>query len=90
MTQGARVGRGARTALDHVDHELLVVLAADDQAAGAVDRLGLVGGQQAELAVRAEAACLTTARATTKSRRCLTGTPVIGKFCTARSVCTPQ
>ena len=47
------VGRGARAALDDADDELVVPLALDDLLADAVDHVGLVRAERAELAIRA-------------------------------------
>ncbi|MNC43700.1 hypothetical protein D3C75_925750 [compost metagenome] len=48
---GVHVGRGAGPALDHVDHELLVEIAADDPCAGFADRRVLGRAEVAQLAV---------------------------------------
>ena len=47
-------------------------------------------GRWPSLRLARAAACLTMASALTSSGKCPIGTPVIGKFSTARSVCTPQ
>jgi len=49
---GVHVGRGAGSALDHVDDEVLVQLAGDDLVAGGDDRLRLPLVEHAELGVR--------------------------------------
>ena len=48
---GVHVGRGAGTALDHVDDEVLVVAAGDDLVTGRGDGGGAGGVERAELAV---------------------------------------
>ncbi|MNZ82734.1 hypothetical protein D3C78_1014390 [compost metagenome] len=48
---GVHVGRGAGAALDHVDHELVVVLAADQPRAGLADRRMLVAVEVPQLVV---------------------------------------
>src|SRR6202035_346274 len=55
---GVHVGAGARPGLEHVDRELLVVLAVGDFGGGGDDRVGLVGCQQPEVLVDLRASSL--------------------------------
>ena len=48
---GVHVGGGPRTALDHVHHEVAVMVAVDDLLAGPVDRRGDHGVEKTEVAV---------------------------------------
>ncbi|MDT4841914.1 hypothetical protein FQZ97_757910 [compost metagenome] len=49
---GVHVGGSTGATLDHVDHELLVEITADQAGAGLADRRMLLGGQVAQLVVR--------------------------------------
>ena len=48
---GIHVGGGARTALQHVDHEVMVLVTGDDEVAGGDDGLGDLRRQPPEVAV---------------------------------------
>ena len=89
---GVHVGRGAGAALDHVDDELIVELAARSMSSQAQDdRVGTLFVEHAELDVGARGSLLDAAQARrTRSGIAEIGVLVIGKFSSARAVCTPQ
>ena len=71
--------RGARTGLEDVDRELIVELAVRDAVAGSGDPLGLVGVEQAELAVHTRRGGLDPAEpARDRNRDRLTGDGEVG------------
>ena len=79
------VGRRARSGLEDVDRELVVVVAARDLGRGVVDRVGEVRVEDAELSVGDGAGALDAAPAR-RSAHAAIGRPEIGKFSTARWV----
>ena len=83
---GVHVRAGARTGLEHVDRELVVVLAVGDLGGGGDDRVGLLRRQQAEVLVhlragaleQAERADLGALQAAARDREVLHGTLGLG------------
>jgi hypothetical protein len=87
---GVHVRRRSGAALDDVHHELVAEFAGQDVLAGLFDGVGAFGVQESEFAVGAGRGKLDGCQATDQVHVAETGWPVMGKFSTARSVCTPQ
>ena len=86
---GVHVRRRARSALDHVDDELVVQKARSGSPCRRRDGVGARAVQQTEFAIGSAAACFTAARALMNSGYVDSAIPEIGKFSDARTVWIP-